>query len=101
MAVRFQDNGRGGPLPERCVKAPSVENEGDPAVHELPADRGAVGAPEIEVQYTRRDVGIGGELERLVDPGRGHDGGSCILKTPRDFKAHQGLVLDDQYGLSC
>src|SRR5204863_9147259 len=83
---RLENDGCGRPLAERGIDAPGVEDERDAAVEELPADEGAVGIAEIEIQYTSRDVGVPGQTQRLVQVSSGQHLCACSLQVPRDVE---------------
>src|SRR5438552_12593774 len=83
---RLENDGCGRPLAERGIDAPGMEDERDAAVEELPADECAVGIAEIEIQYTRRDVRVRGQTQRLVKASSGQHLGACSLQVPRDVE---------------
>ena len=96
----LENNGCGRPPPERGIDPPSMEDERDAAVEELPADERAVRIAEIEIQDARRDVGVSGQTERLVQMRSGQHLCAGRLQAPRGVEADQRLIFDEKDGAS-
>jgi hypothetical protein len=94
----LQDDGRGGPLLEGTIDSATVEHERDPPIHEPPAHSRTVTIAEIEIEDARRQVRRVSQIEGLVEMRSRKNAGSGILQPPREIKADQRLILDDQNG---
>jgi hypothetical protein len=77
-----------------------VEDEGDAAVEEPPTHSGAVGVSKVKVQHTSRNVGVTGQIERLVQSGSAKHCRPGILEAACDVEPNQDLVLDHKNGPS-
>src|SRR5215471_9007119 len=80
MRRRLQNDRCRRPLSERAVDSARVEYEGDATIHELPADRRAVGLAEIEIQDARRQIRVVRQTKRVVQLRRGKNHSSRALQ---------------------
>ena len=67
-------------MSERAVDSARVEDEGDAPIHELPADRRAVGVANIEIQDACRQIRVVRQTKRVVQVRRGKDYRSRALQ---------------------
>jgi hypothetical protein len=77
-----------------------MEDEGNPPILELAADRCAVVIAEIEIQDTCRQMRVVGQTKRLGQMGRGKNRCSGALQAPGKVQADQRLIFYDQDGPS-
>ena len=92
----LQDDRRRWPLAERAVYPARMEDEGNPPILELPADRRAVGSAEIEIQDACRQMRMVGQPKRLIQMRRGKHPFSGALQAPGKVEADQRLIFHDE-----
>jgi len=82
-------------LPERAIDPAGMEDEGNMPIHELPADRRAIGIAKIEIQDSCRQVRVIGQPHRIVETRSGKHSCARVLQTRRKLETERRIVFDD------